>query len=92
MLNFLKNNLKDKSQSTAINNVVSEHEIVNVGIPQSSCLGPLFFLVYINVFFFSTKINMRLFAFGACLTYQHRNPEYLNEVINMELVKVDKWF
>jgi len=26
-----------------------------------------------------------------CLSYQHSDPEYLNEVINKEPVKVDKW-
>ena len=34
---------------------------------------------------------MRLFADDACLSYQHSDPEYLNETINKELVKVDKW-
>ena len=47
MLNLLKDYLKDRSKSTVINNVVSERETVNVGIPQGSCLGPLmFFCVY----------------------------------------------
>ena len=91
MLSLLKDYLKDRSQSTVINNVVSERETVNVGIPQGSCLGPLLFLVYINDIFSSTEINMRLFADDACLSYQHSDPEYLNEVINKELGKVDKW-
>ena len=69
---------------------MSEHENVNVGIPQGSCLGPLLFLVYINDIFSSTEINMRLFADDACLSYQHNDPEYLNEV-NKELGKVDTW-
>ena len=34
---------------------------------------------------------MRLFADDAYLSYQHSDPEYFNEIINMELVKVDKW-
>ena len=34
---------------------------------------------------------MKLFADDACLSYQYINPEYLNEVFNMELVKVDRW-
>ena len=33
---------------------------------------------------------MRLFADDACLSFQHSDPEYLNEVIYKELVKVDK--
>ena len=34
---------------------------------------------------------MRLFADDACLSFRHSDPEYLNEVIYKELVKVDKW-
>ena len=58
MLNLPKYYLKDRSQSTIINNVVSELEVVNVGIPQGSCLGPLLFLVYLYDSFFSTEIIM----------------------------------
>ena len=65
--------------------------MVNIGIPQGSCLGLLLFLLYIDAIFFSTEINMRLFADDACLSYQHSDPEYLIEVINKELGKVDKW-
>ena len=34
LLNLLKDYLKDRRQSTVINNVVSEHEFVNVRIPK----------------------------------------------------------
>ena len=34
---------------------------------------------------------MRLFTDDAYLSYQHSDPEYLNEVINKELGKVDSW-
>ena len=91
MLNLLQSYLYNRSQSTVINNVVSEREIVNVGIPQGSCLGPLLFLVYINDIFSSTEINMRLFADDACLSYQHSDPACVNSVINKVLRKVDIW-
>ena len=71
ILNLLQNCLYNRIHSILINNVVSEHEIVNVVIPQNSCLGPLLFLVYINDIFSSTEINMRLFVDDACLSYQH---------------------
>ena len=50
MLNLLQSYLNNRSQSTVINNVVSESEIVNVGITLGSCLDPFLFLLYINVF------------------------------------------
>ena len=56
-LYLLLSYLNNRSQSTVINNVVSEREIVNVGIPQGSYLGPLLFFVHINVIFSSTEID-----------------------------------
>ena len=91
MLNLIESYLKDRSQSTVINNVVSEREILNVGIPQGSCLGPLLFLVYINDIFSATEVKLRLFADDACLSYQHSDPDIVNSVINRELSKVDEW-
>ena len=41
--------------------------------------------------FYSTEINMRLFADDACLSYQHSEPACVNSVNNKELRKVDVW-
>ena len=70
---------------------MSEREIVNVGIPQGSCLGSLLFVVYITDIFSSTEINMRLFADDACLSYQYSDPACVNSAINEELRKVGVW-
>ena len=91
MLNLIESYLKDRSQSTVINNVVSECEILNVGIPQGSCLGPLLFLVYINDIFLATNIKLRLFADDACLSYQHCDFDQVIVVVNKELSKIDEW-
>ena len=90
MLNLISY-LKDRSQSTVINNVVSERAFLNVGIPQGSCLGPLLFLVYINDIFSATEVKLRLFADDACLSYQHSDPDFVNSVVNRELSKIDEW-
>ena len=50
MLNLTKDYLKDRSQSTVINNFVSERGIVNVGILQGSSLGQLLFLMFLIIF------------------------------------------
>ena len=50
MLNLIESYLNDRSQYTVINNVVSECEILNEGIPQGSCLGPLLFLCIIMTY------------------------------------------
>ena len=91
MLNLIEGYLKDISQYTIINNVVSEREILNVGISQDSCLGPLLFLVYINDIFSATKVKLKLFADDACLNYQHSNTDFLNSIVNKELSKINVW-
>ena len=91
MLNFIESYLKDSSQSTVIDNVVSDRGILNVGIPQGSCLGPLLFLMYINDIFLARNIKLRLFADDACLSYQHCDSDHVNDVINRELEKIHEW-
>ena len=90
MLNFIESYLNDRNHSTVINNVVSEREILNFGIPQGSCLGPFLFLVYINDIFLATNIKLRLFADDACLSYQHCDSDHVSAVINRELGKIDE--
>ena len=47
MFNFIESYLKHRSQSTDINNVLSECEVLNVQIPQDSCFSPSLFPVCI---------------------------------------------
>ena len=91
MLNLIESYFKNRSQSTVINNFLYEQEILNVGIIQGSCLGPLLFLVYINDIFLATNIKLRLFADDACFSYQHCVFDKVNVVINKGLSRVDKW-
>ena len=47
-LNWFKSYLENRRQYCKVNGKVSKIEVVNCGVPQGSCLGPLLFLVYIN--------------------------------------------
>ena len=75
MLNSLKDYLKDRSQSAVMWNCECWNTTRFLfGSFTVSCVYKLYFS--------STELDMRLFADDAYLSYQHSNPEYLNEIIN----------
>ena len=49
-LNWVQSYLTDRKQSTYINGSFSSPQVLNCGIPQGSCLGPLLYLIYTNDF------------------------------------------
>jgi hypothetical protein len=48
MYTLIKSYLEDRYQRVKFNNELSNSDKINVGVPQRSVLGPLFFLIYIN--------------------------------------------
>ena len=60
--------LHNKSQLVSYNNTFSETKCITCGVPQVSLLGPLLFLLYINIssgfsiFLFADDINIFLDA------------------------------
>ena len=47
-LNFFKSYLENRKQSVSVNNINSDILQIEYGVPTSSVLGPLLFLLYIN--------------------------------------------
>ena len=90
-LKLLSSFLVNRKQCTTVNGQKSNFSIVDSGVPQGSTLGPLLFLIYINDLPLHTNLRVRLFADDACLSFESNNAVFLEEKVNFELNKVNKW-
>ena len=62
------------------------------GVPQSSNLGPLLFLKYINdILSNALNLTTRLFADDTCLVIYAANPSILHDNLDHELLSVLEW-
>ena len=59
---MLKDFLNNRKQRVVLNGKSSDWLTVSAGVPQSSVLGPLFFLIYINDLVENVSCDIRLFA------------------------------
>ena len=91
-LEFLLNFIRDRKYFVHINGKNSETKMVNIGVPQGSTLGPLFFLIYINdMINCSILLFLSQFADDSTITYSSLCLEYTLMKIELEFKKVLEW-
>ena len=79
-------------QCVQINQTCSSLQTIKCGVPQGSILGPLFFILYINDLPKASKLTeLLLFADDTSIFFSHSNPNYLENVLNNELLNIDVW-
>ena len=86
--------LAGRRQRVCINQSYSNWAPVTSGVPQSSVLGPLLFLIYINDLDINIVSKMSKFADDIKLCHRARNPDdimELQEYINKLVECANKW-
>ena len=81
--------LKDRKYFVNVNGKSSVTKTSNIGVPQGSTLGPLFFLIYVNnIINCSNILKFILFADDTTIMYKNKNINDLNNILSNETKKV----
>ena len=91
--NWMHSYLLSRSQYVQIDSWKSPLLPIKCGVPQGSVLGPLLFLVDINVILLcSNYLSFIFFADDTNIFFQHKNISELTKIVNHELSFVATWF
>ena len=83
--------LRNRNQRVILNGRVSTWTNVNAGVLQSSILGPLFFLIYINDLADELSSNSKIFADDTSLFSVVHNRDSSAAELNTDLAKISHW-
>ena len=91
-LEWFRNYLTNRKQYVVINGICSSPNILKIGVPQGSILGPLLFLLYINDLPICSELFTLLFADDTTLLASSKNVTQLFDKVNKELLKIAQYF
>ena len=71
--------------------ILSSTSCIIADVPQSSVLGPLLFILYINDVSENMLSFCRLFADDNCIQYSSQNVSCIEHNINHDLLVLEQW-
>ena len=90
-LSWVQSYLTNRQQAVWIDHTLSEFLECDVGVPQGSNLGPLFFLIFYNDLPYSLSCELDVFADDSTETVSDKNVEVIGDKLTREGEKVSQW-
>ena len=90
-VNWFASYLRNRQQRVVINGSMSSLLTLQAGVPQSSILGPLLFLVYINDITDNIQTDINLFADDTSLLEIVNDPVSSAQRLNDDLSRLSDW-
>ena len=88
---LIKSYLQHRKQIVQVESHLSSISGINIGVPQGSALGPLFFLIYINDLIYTSDLKVTLYADDSVFSLAHKNIDFLQKSLDQNLQKEDRW-
>ena len=91
-IDLIANYFTERQQFVKINGSISDPANLTLGVAQGSCLGPLFFNIFINDLpFFLDKFSTRMFADDTTLSMADKDYDKLLAKFHIEIVQLAVW-
>ena len=83
--------LTGRHQAVWLNHCFSSFLPCNVGVPQGSNLGPLFFLIFYNDLPFNLDCEIEAYADDSTMSFSEKNTKTISETLTRNCAKVSTW-
>ena len=88
---WISSYLSGRHQAVWIDHCYSEFLPCNVGVPQGSNLGPLFFLIFYNDLPYSLKCEIDAYADDSTMSYSAKSVDLIGENLTNNCAVVSNW-
>ena len=90
MISWYKSYLAEHHFTVEVANQVSKFSNISCDVLQGSILGPLLFLIYVNM---SQAVERDLYWYmDSCLIFQHKNVTEIKKQLNKDFSNICDWF
>jgi len=92
-LSWFKDYLSNRSEVVKVNGTISDSMNINMGVQQSSVIGPLLFIIFINNIVKSTKHSkIILYADDTAIFFAHKDISTIKSTLQSEFNSLCDWF